>query len=55
MSRPWDVWPPAKPIRVEGGIKARSRRGAIGEQWLTELSTSELRDLFALESGAVVE
>ena len=29
----WDDWPPAKPIRVEGGIKARSRRGAIGEQW----------------------
>jgi uncharacterized Zn finger protein len=29
----WDEWPPAKPIRVEGGIKARSRRGAIGEQW----------------------
>ena len=28
------AWPtPAKPIRVEGGIKARSRRGAIGEQW----------------------
>ncbi|MFY1672424.1 SNF2-related protein [Plantactinospora sp. WMMB334] len=26
-----------------------------GEQWLTELSTSELRHLFALESGAVVE
>jgi len=26
-----------------------------GEQWLTELSTSELRDLFALEAGAVVE
>jgi uncharacterized Zn finger protein len=26
-------WPPARPIRVEGGIKARSRRGAIGEQW----------------------
>jgi non-specific serine/threonine protein kinase len=26
-----------------------------GEQWLTELSTSELRDLIALESGAVVE
>jgi len=26
-----------------------------GEQWLTELSTSELRRLFALESGAVVE
>jgi uncharacterized Zn finger protein len=29
----WDEWPPAKPIRVEGGIKARSKRGAIGEQW----------------------
>jgi non-specific serine/threonine protein kinase len=26
-----------------------------GEQWLTELSTSELRDLIALEAGAVVE
>jgi non-specific serine/threonine protein kinase len=26
-----------------------------GEQWLTELSTTELRGLFALESGAVVE
>jgi non-specific serine/threonine protein kinase len=26
-----------------------------GEQWLTELSTSDLRDLFALEAGAVVE
>jgi len=33
MSGHWDEWPPAKPIRVEGGIKARSRRGAIGEQW----------------------
>jgi uncharacterized Zn finger protein len=29
----WDDWPPAKPIRVEGGIRARSKRGAIGEQW----------------------
>ncbi len=33
MSGRWEEWPPAKPIRVEGGIKARSRRGAIGEQW----------------------
>jgi uncharacterized Zn finger protein len=33
MGRSWDDWPPARPIRVEGGIKARSRRGAIGEQW----------------------
>ncbi|MBV9207988.1 MAG: SWIM zinc finger family protein [Actinobacteria bacterium] len=29
----WDQWPPARPIRVAGGIKARSKRGAIGEQW----------------------
>jgi uncharacterized Zn finger protein len=33
MSRYWEEWPPAKPIRVEGGIKARSKRGVIGEQW----------------------
>jgi uncharacterized Zn finger protein len=33
MSGHWDEWPPARPIRVEGGIKARSKRGAIGEQW----------------------
>jgi uncharacterized Zn finger protein len=33
MSTRWEDWPPAKPIRVEGGIKARSKRGAIGEQW----------------------
>ncbi|MFI7608980.1 SNF2-related protein [Micromonospora sp. NPDC049366] len=26
-----------------------------GEQWVTELSTAQLRELFALESGAVVE
>jgi uncharacterized Zn finger protein len=29
----WQDWPPARPRRVEGGIKARSKRGAIGEQW----------------------
>ena len=34
MSRFWEDWPPpSRPIRVEGGIKARSKRGAIGEQW----------------------
>jgi uncharacterized Zn finger protein len=33
MSGRWEDWPPAKPIRVEGGIKAKSKRGAIGEQW----------------------
>src|SRR6266542_987333 len=33
--RDWDDgdWPPARPRRVEGGIKARSRRGQIGESW----------------------
>jgi uncharacterized Zn finger protein len=30
----WRDWPPpSRPRRVEGGIKARSKRGAIGEQW----------------------
>ena len=33
MNTSWDEWPPARPIRVDGGIKARSKRGAIGEQW----------------------
>ncbi|NHO82276.1 DEAD/DEAH box helicase [Micromonospora sp. CMU55-4] len=33
---------------------ARSVVGS-GEQWITELSTETLRDLFTLESGAVVE
>jgi len=33
LSGSWADWPPARPIRVDGGIKARSRRGAIGEQW----------------------
>ena len=35
------AWPP----RIVG----------TGEQWLTELSTGQLRELFALEAGAVVE
>ena len=26
-------WEAARPIPVEGGVKARSKRGAIGEQW----------------------
>jgi uncharacterized Zn finger protein len=30
---PWYEWESAGPIPVEGGIKARSQRGAIGEQW----------------------
>ena len=30
---PWYEYESAGPIAVEGGIKARSKRGAIGEQW----------------------
>ena len=26
-------YPPSRPLAVTGGIKARSQRGAIGEQW----------------------
>jgi len=31
----WDDerYPPSRPIKAEGGIKARSKRGSIGEQW----------------------
>ncbi|MGH3231242.1 MAG: hypothetical protein ACRDOA_22135, partial [Streptosporangiaceae bacterium] len=42
--RRWDDWPPAKPIRVEGGIKARSKRGAIGEQWWSRRFIGVLED-----------
>ncbi len=48
---------------VEEKISAmiRDKRGLAakivgsGESWITEMSTSELRELFALEAGAVVE
>jgi uncharacterized Zn finger protein len=33
MSESWRDWGSARPIRVDGGIKAKSKRGAIGEQW----------------------
>jgi uncharacterized Zn finger protein len=29
----WEQWPPSRPRRVEGGIRAKSKRGSIGEQW----------------------
>ena len=29
----WRDWGPSRPLRVEGGIRAKSKRGAIGEQW----------------------
>jgi SNF2 family DNA or RNA helicase len=40
-------------IQEKRGLAARTV--GTGEQWLTELSTSELRRLFTLEAGAVVE
>ena len=33
MGGRWEDWPPSRPIRVDGGIRAKSKRGAIGEQW----------------------
>jgi uncharacterized Zn finger protein len=32
----WDWYAPSRPIAVEGGIKARSKRGAIGETWWSQ-------------------
>jgi uncharacterized Zn finger protein len=31
----WDgeFYPPSRPLKADGGIKARSKRGSIGEQW----------------------
>ncbi|WP_173042480.1 DEAD/DEAH box helicase [Phytohabitans flavus] len=40
-------------IREKRGLAAKIV--GTGEQWLTEMSTSDLRRLFTLESGAVVE
>jgi len=28
-----EFYPPSRPIKADGGIKARSKRGSIGEQW----------------------
>jgi uncharacterized Zn finger protein len=37
MTGSWDEWPPpSRPRRVEGGIRARSRRGQIGETWWSQ-------------------
>jgi uncharacterized Zn finger protein len=35
MTEPWDepFFPPSRPRKAVGGIKARSKRGPIGEQW----------------------
>jgi uncharacterized Zn finger protein len=43
VSRPWADWPPpSRPRRVEGGIKAKSKRGAIGERWWSQRFISVL-------------
>src|SRR4051812_29865128 len=42
-----DGFPTAAPIRVEGGVVARSTRGAIGEQWWSRRFI-EVMESFAL-------
>ena len=32
----WRDWEPSRPLPVEGGIAARSKRGAIGETWWSQ-------------------
>jgi uncharacterized Zn finger protein len=32
----WREWEPSRPLSVEGGIAARSRRGTIGETWWSQ-------------------
>ncbi len=44
---PWYEYDSAGPIAVEGGIKAKSKRGAIGEQWWSR------RFIAALESSGL--
>jgi uncharacterized Zn finger protein len=36
MSRRYGWYGPSKPIAVEGGVKARSKRGSIGSQWWSQ-------------------
>ncbi|MDR2381361.1 MAG: SWIM zinc finger family protein [Bifidobacteriaceae bacterium] len=38
MSGNWSGWypPPSRPIAVDGGLKARSKRGAIAQTWWSE-------------------
>lgn len=44
---PWEHFGPSKPIRVEGGLRVRTRRGAIGSTWWSK------RFLAAIESVMV--
>jgi uncharacterized Zn finger protein len=43
--RRWPDWPPGPPRRVDGGLKARSTRGAIGESWWSRRFLAVLEDL----------
>jgi uncharacterized Zn finger protein len=46
MAGSWDDWPPpSRPRRVEGGIKAHSRRGQIGETWWSRRFVAILESL----------
>jgi uncharacterized Zn finger protein len=38
----WHDWPESRPIRVEGGLVARSERGAIGSTWWSQRFLSVL-------------
>jgi uncharacterized Zn finger protein len=38
----WREWGPSRPLEAEGGIRARSQRGAIGEQWWSRRFTDVL-------------
>jgi uncharacterized Zn finger protein len=38
----WHDWPESRPIRVEGGLVARSERGAIGTTWWSQRFLSVL-------------
>jgi uncharacterized Zn finger protein len=42
MSPYWDYYEPAKPKKVENGLKAKSRRGCIGETWWSKRWVSTL-------------
>ena len=48
---PWYEWESAGPIAVEGGIKAKSKRGAIGEQWWSRRFIAVLESYGAGMSG----
>ncbi|MGE5829331.1 MAG: hypothetical protein ACM30G_13380, partial [Micromonosporaceae bacterium] len=43
--RQWPDWPPGPPRRVDGGLKARSTRGAIGESWWSRRFLAVLEEL----------